>query len=507
MANMKQKEAFLLLVVVCIIATCGLVYELVAGTLASYIMGDSVKQFSFIIGIYLFAMGLGAYISDKIKQHLFEKFIQIEYLVGIIGGTSSLVLLSLFQFAEGFQIVLFSLVGLTGMLVGIEVPILMRLLKHSMQFEAIVSRVLTFDYLGALFASIIFPLLCIPYLGLSKTSLFFGLLNVLSGLFTAYLFRHELRKPKYFYITGIINCIVLLGLFISAEQITGLLESQQFPGKIIYAKSTAYQRMVVTRNREDIRLFLNGNLQFSSVDEHRYHEALVHPAMQGALHMRDVLILGGGDGLALREVLQYPEVKNITLVDLDPGMIHLFTTHPALVTLNKRSLLSTKATVINDDAMHWLLTHPHQFDCIIVDFPDPSNFAIGKLYSSTFYKHLSAHLRKGGWAVVQCTSPYAAPQAFWTIDTTIRSVGMNTIPYYNMVPSFGIWGYILCSHESAYSIHRNLPVGRKYYDTSQLLTMRTFPHDMLPKHPLQVNKLNNQVLVSVFEEEWDKYLQ
>lgn len=189
---MNKKEIFLLLAVVCIIATCGIIYELAAGTLASYLLGDSVTQFSFIIGIYLFAMGVGAYVSKFIKQHLFEKFIAIEYLVGFIGGISSVVLLSLFQIALGFQLVLYLLIFITGSLVGVEIPILMRLLKESLNFEQLVSRVLTFDYLGALVASIIFPLVFIPLLGLTKTSLFFGIINITTGITTALLFKNKL---------------------------------------------------------------------------------------------------------------------------------------------------------------------------------------------------------------------------------------------------------------------------------------------------------------------------
>jgi spermidine synthase len=383
----------------------------------------------------------------------------------------------------------------------------MRLLKDSLNFEQIVSRVLTFDYIGALLASIIFPLLFIPYLGLAKTSIFFGILNVLTGIFTAVLFKEKLLHYKRQLFSGIICLVFLVSLFAYAETLTSLLESQSFPGKIIHAQSTSYQRIIVTRNEKDIRLFLNGNLQFSSDDEHRYHEALVHPAMQGSKQVKNVLILGGGDGIAMREVLKYPELEHVTLIDLDPSMTKLFKTHPALIEINKHSMLNKKATVINDDAFAWLRKNQNQYDCIIVDFPDPSTYAIAKLYTNTFYTELAKHIDNDGWCVVQCTSPYAAKNSFWTIDTTIRSAGFNTIPYYNMVPSFGMWGYILCSKQNAYTIHRPLPTALKYYTENEFAVMRQFSGDMQPTKKLEVNKLNNQVLVSVFEEEWNKYLQ
>jgi spermidine synthase len=504
---MNKNESFLLLSVVCIISTCGLIYELVAGTLASYLMGDSVRQFSFIIGIYLFAMGIGAYLSKYIVKDLFDKFISIEYLVGIIGGISSIALLALFQYSTGFQWILYTIVSITGILVGVEIPLLMRLLKDSIQFEQLVSRVFTFDYIGALLASIVFPLLFIPHLGLTKTSLFFGMVNICTGIITAILFKSHLKRYKALLLSGTFCLMILIALFVQSERITSFMEGQSFPGKIIYATSTSYQRIIITRNSNDIRLFLNGNLQFSSVDEHRYHEALVHPAMQGSTKINSILVLGGGDGLAVRELLKYKDVQHITLVDLDQGMTTLFQQHQALTFINQKSLLHPKVQVINADAFSWLRNNNIQYDCIIVDFPDPSNFSIAKLYTNTFYNELSRHLVSDGWAVIQCTSPYAAKNSFWTIDTTIRSAGFNTIPYYNTVPSFGIWGYILCSKQSSYNPLRELPQDLKFYTYNQFALMREFPSDMKATKTLDVNKLNNQSLVTLFEEEWNNYLQ
>lgn len=503
---MKKRDSLVLLVVTCIIATCGLVYELSAGTLASYLLGDSVKQFSIIIGLYLFSMGIGAYVSKFIRKDLLDRFIQIEFLVGIVGGLSSLLLMLLFNYAEHFVPLLYLLISITGILVGIEIPILMRLLKHHLDFEQLVSRVLTFDYLGALLASVLFPMLCIPYLGLSRTSLFFGFMNVATGLIATFLFKPSVRWFKHHLTFGILCGLALIGLFIYSEKLTNFLEEQSFPGKIIHAESTPYQRIVVTRNENDIRLYLNNNLQFSSIDEHRYHEALVHPAAQGSKQLESVLILGGGDGLAAREMLKYSSIKKITLVDLDPAMTHLFSHHKLLQQINHESFLNNKMQVIQGDAFSWLRSHDQKFDCLIVDLPDPSNYAISKLYTQSFYKELQKHFNSGACAVIQCTSPFAAPQSFWTIDTTIRSAGLNTIPYMNTVPSFGIWGYIVCTHENNYQIHRSLPTGLRFYTEDQFKLMRTFSPDMLAHRPLEINRLSNQVLVPLFEDEWSKFI-
>lgn len=318
---------------------------------------------------------------------------------------------------------------------------------------------------------------------------------------------NKLIRFKALIISGILCLLLLMVLFLYAEKLTSVLESQSYPGKIIYSRSSPYQRIILTRNSNDFRLFLNSNLQFSSQDEYRYHEALVHPAMQASESLENVLILGGGDGIAAREVLKYDQVKSVTLVDLDPAITTLFKTHPALININKKSLSNTKLKIINDDAFIWLLKNKKSYDCIIADFPDPSTFAIAKLYSNTFYKALAKRLKPKGWCVIQCTSPYAAKNSFWIIDTTIRSVGLNTIPYYNTVPSFGIWGYILCSKQNTYDLIRHLPKDLKFYNAEQFALMRNFPLDMKANKTIEINKLNNQILVSTFEEEWSKYLQ
>lgn len=182
---------YLLLFSVFTIATCGLVYELVAGALASYLLGDSVKQFSFIIGVYLFSMGVGSYVAKYLKDNLLDKFIDIEILVGLIGGFSSIVLFLVFDYGAQFQFILYLLVFLTGFLVGLEIPTLMNLLENRIEFKELVSNVFAVDYVGALLASLLFPLVLVPNLGLIRTSLFFGLLNVSIAITLCFLLEKD----------------------------------------------------------------------------------------------------------------------------------------------------------------------------------------------------------------------------------------------------------------------------------------------------------------------------
>lgn len=505
LAGADKRLQVLLLLSVFVIATCGLIYELIAGTLASYLLGDSVTQFSTIIGVYLFSMGIGSWLSKYIDGNLLKWFIRIEILVGIVGGCTAPLLFVLFEYAASFRLVLYALVSLTGILVGLEIPLLMRILSNSYTFKDLVSRVFTFDYIGALLASLIFPLVLVPYMGLIRTSLFFGLLNIAVAGFLLYQFRETRPYRRCFLLVIMIASALLMAGFAYAEKIMSWTEGLAFQDKVIYSKSTPYQRIVITRNSHELRLFLNGNLQFSSVDEYRYHEALVHPALQALPQAKNILILGGGDGLAVREILKYPQVENIDMVDLDPAMTQLFRSNSMLTQLNQRSLLSPKVHIRNADAYRWIREDTVQYDMIISDFPDPSNYSIGKLYSNAFYREMYRILRPGGIAVIQSTSPYMARRSYWCIAHTLADAGFHIIPYHTYVPSFGEWGYTMALKNSQWRGDGALPKELKYISAATIKDMLYFPPDMA-EMPTAINKLNNQVLVHYFEDDWSPYI-
>jgi spermidine synthase len=493
----------LLLFSALVIASCGLVYELVAGTLASYLLGDSVTQFSTIIGTYLFAMGIGSWLSRYVRDALIDNFVRIEILVGIVGGSTAAILFVLFPHVSQFRLALYGLVGLVGVLVGLEIPILLRILQGQFELGELVARVLAADYVGALIASLLFPLLLVPHVGLIRTGFLFGILNV--GVAWLLLVRPgQLRHvAAHRFAAGFALIPLTLG-FVYSDDIMQLSEQGQYPGQAIFTKSTPYQRIVVTREGDDVRLFLNGNLQFSSRDEYRYHEALVHPLLSEVTHPQRVLVLGGGDGLAVREILKYPDVESITLVDLDPAMTALFTETDFLAALSGNALRSPRVHVINADAFVWLQNVQQQFDAIVVDFPDPSNYSIGKLFSVTFYRRLAAVLAPDGWAVVQSTSPLVAPRAFWCVDRTLQAAGFVTAAYHALVPSFGEWGFVLAGH-AHFRPPTQLPGGLRFLTPAVLEQMFSFPPDM-QRVPTEVNRLDNQVLVRYFETEWGRYL-
>ncbi|HLN96228.1 MAG TPA: polyamine aminopropyltransferase [Flavobacterium sp.] len=504
MDKRPNRFSLLLLFAVFTIATCGLVYELVAGALASYLLGDSVKQFSFIIGVYLFSMGVGSWFSKYLVRDRLNRFVEIEILVGLVGGLSSVLLFLLFESVSWFQPVLYFIVFLTGCLVGLEIPLLMNILKDRVRFRNLVSNVFTFDYIGALLASILFPLVLLPQLGLMRTSLFFGMINVAIAIVLCYLLKAELKHVGWLKAKAFSSFILLLVVFWLSDDILSYSEGKLYGENVVYTHTTPYQRIVLTHNKSDYRLYLNNNLQFSSADEYRYHEALVHPAMAAAGHVRNVLVLGGGDGLAVREILKYPNVETITLVDLDEGMTKLCATNPILTGFNQQSLSNPKVTVCNQDAFLWLMGDERQYDVAIVDFPDPSNYSLGKLYSLTFYRELERRLTPEAVVVVQTTSPYFAPKSFWCINKTMKVIFPVVEAYHAYVPSFGEWGFTIAAKNKSTRIGavRRKVKGLRFYDYA-FTRLNQFPADMIARN-VEVNRLDNQVLVRYFDEEWGK---
>ncbi len=504
---MSVREA-ILLVSVLVIATCGLSYELVAGTLASYVLGDSVTQFSLVIGTYLFAMGIGSYLSQLVPGHrLCATFVAVEVLVGAIGGVSAAALFASFAYLGSLRPLLFGLTTVTGILVGLEIPLVLQVLRDRYGFKELIARVLFLDYVGALAASLLFPFVLMPALGLVRTSFVFGLANVGVAVFSTWLFRAELRRPGLLFAA---TALALAGLgagMVFADAIRGACEERLFEAKVVLARDSRHQAIRVTDRRGDLRLYLNGTLQFSSRDEHRYHEALVHPALSLHEAPRRVLVLGGGDGLAVREVLKHAPVERVRLVDLDPAMTGTFASVQALAALSGGALLSPRVAIANEDAMAFLEETDERFDVAIVDLPDPSNYSLGKLYTVTFYRLLARRLEPGGLLVTQATSPSFAPRSFSCIVNTVRSAGFAVRPYHAHVPSFGDWGFVLAGASlgpAGPPIRLREGLGLRFLDDATAASLFRFPPDM-PLLDTPANRLDDQILVHYHNDEWARW--
>lgn len=502
--ELTKRHSTVLLVTVFIIAICGLIYELIIGTLSSYLYGNSVTHFSITIGLFMSAMGLGAFVSQRIERNLLAWFILIEMTIGLVGGLSAGLLYTVFATTALYHVVMALLILLIGSLIGMEIPILTRLLGDWKTFKDSLANVLAFDYLGALLASILFPIVLLPQLGLMQTSFATGLLNMGVVLVTLAVFRPRLARWRTFLASSGLIVIILLGGVIWAERLTSFFEKRLYEDEIIYTRQTPYQRIIITRWGEDIRLFLDGNLQFSSRDEYRYHEPLVHPAMTLSRSRQSVLILGGGDGLVARELFKYPAVERVVLVDIDPAMTELGRMHPGLLALNGDSLSDPRLEIINRDAFTYLAETSDLFGVIIIDLPDPNNESLGKLYSREFYKLVKRHLAEGGVMVTQATSPYFARETFWSIVHTIEDVDLYTYPYHFYIPSFGDWGFVMAADHELKPDEFTPTVSLRYLTPELLAAARLFDSD-IAEIETEVNTLNNQIILSYYEQGWKRW--
>ena len=511
---MTRAPLFLLYFNVLLVATCGLIYELIAGTLASYVLGDSVTQFSLVIGVYLSALGVGAWLSRFVTRRLARAFVEVELGVALLGGTSAPLLFISFGVLSWFHVLLFAIVFAIGVLVGLELPLLMRIMKEHLDFNDLVSRVLAFDYIGALLASLLFPLVLIPRLGLVRTSLVIGILNALVGIWGTWLLRPLIDGPLVgLRVRGVVVIVLLASGVMTADRLTDLAEERLFPNPVVYTQTTPYQRIVVTQGADSFQLFLNGNLQFNSSDEYRYHEALVHPAMVAAANPREVLVLGGGDGLAVREILKHPAVRRVTLIDIDPDMTALADRFPPLKKLNAAALHDRRVTIEHADALIWLEKCTNRYEVAIIDFPDPNTFSLSKLYTTRFYKLLRTRLNPQAAVSIQCTSPLVARASFWCIARTLEASGFVVEPYQATVPSFGVWGYCLARPKLADEttsgwrpdeLPAPLLAELKFLNNRTYRSMFDLPEDAGPV-PVEINRLDNQALVRYYEAEWKNW--
>lgn len=463
---------------------CSIVYELLIATTGSYFLGDSIRQFSLVIGFYMASMGVGSFLSRLVPERgLLQMFVAFEILLGVLGGLSVPLLYLSFAYFSFFQVSLLLATCLVGLLIGLEIPLLSRLMSRHFELKDNISNILSLDYFGALVATLLFPFLFLPLLGVFKTSLVFGLINMSIAFTVVYFFANTIgvRQKRVLYLYSVLAFLMLIFTFVFSQTLLKAWTAEMYEDRVVYAQETPYQQVVVTKKREDVRLFLNGNLQFSSLDEYRYHESLVHIPMIHCV-CQSVLLLGGGDGLAVRELLKYPRVKDVTLVDLDPHVTQLAKSNPLLKGLNNQSLEDDIVTVRNEDAFVFLSNTKQRYDLIIIDLPDPNNTALARLYSREFYWLVKARLASDGRFVTQATSPHYATEAFWSIYETIAVAGFkNIVPYHVNIPSFGEWGFILASNSRLELNKEALDVETRYLDMPAIRRALMFEKDRTAK--------------------------
>ena len=463
-----------------ILGACGLAYEYTFSKIASDLLGNSVQQWATMIATMLFAMGLGAELQKWVKEEqLADSLVTSQITLAVLGGFGPLLMIVSFsQLPAQYILIQYLLALLVGTLIGFEIPLIMRINgseEPEMRFN--LAQVLKMDYIGALIGALLWTFVMIRTLGIEHISFILGLATLLAAALSLIMFRRRLLKPRRRIIELCLGlALVLAGMF-SGKSLILHAEQALYRDLVVYSTTTPYQHIVLTKDRHDtLRCYINGHLQFDANDEFIYHEHLVHPAMHLATTPRSVLILGGGDGLALREILKYPTVEKITLVDIDPEMTRLAADYPDLVSLNQDSLNNGKLTVsqtqgvspgerytlheqnhrkrlapewapvteihvLNLDAASFVRSAGERYDVMVLDFPDPSSPDLAKLYSRPFYETLRRKLNPGGILVQQAGSPVHSKEAFLCLGRTLEAASFNTIPYHDNVPSFGEWGW------------------------------------------------------------------
>lgn len=482
-----------------IISGCSICYELLISAVSSYLVGNSTLHYSITIGLYMCAMGLGSYLSKYLRKNLFNWFVIIELGVGIIGGFCTLVLFLSHLYLSSYELVMYLEIIMIGTFVGAEIPVLTRIIEEDAEnLRLTLSSIFSFDYIGGLVGSIAFPLLLLPKLGYFATAFFTGFMNLAAASLIILKYRERIRHLKFFRGFTLMSLVVMIIGMLFSENISQFIEGGLYRDQVIYSEHTQYQHIVMTKHRDDLRLFLDGNAQFCSLDEYRYHEALVHVPMSQAKKKDKVLILGGGDGLAAREILKYPE-SEVTLVDLDRRMTELCREDPQISRLNQDSLSSQRVTVINEDAYQYLQKTEESYDVILVDLPDPNNEALNKLYTNVFYRLCGNALTEDGVLTVQSTSPYYATEAFWCVGETLRSEGFFVKPYHLQVPSFGDWGFHMASKKELTG-EPVITVETRYLNTETMTSMFSFAQDEMPKGKVEINRLSKPVLIDYYNE-------
>ena len=507
----KKQLSTLLKVSIFATGLSGIVAEYILATTASYFLGDSVFQWTIILSLMLFAMGLGSRFSKKINSRLIESYIILEFLLSVITSFTIILLYTLMPFLSGIDIVIYGLSLIVGFLIGMEIPLVTRINSEYEELKTNISEMMENDYYGSLIGGLFFAFIGIRYLGLTYTPFIVGGINLVVALVLLLSFRKMIvakYRSRLNIAGGVIVVLFSLGIVFSAP-IVQYGNQSRFNEKVVFFEQTPYQQITITQWQEHHQLYLNQGKQLSTFDEWLYHEPLVHPVMGLTEGKVDVLLMGAGDGCAIRELLKYDRVQTITLVDLDSVMTRIGKEHPIFRKMNEDAYFSQKVKVVNTDAFNYLETNSSFYDVIIADFPDPRTVELNKLYTWEFYRLCYHRMRPNGALITQSTSPYYTTHTFRCIEKTLKKAGFNTLPIHNHVYSFGEWSWVMASksldgNQMKSKIHQINPaeIGELRWltpDALQLLT--SFGNDLIEvdTSTLEFNSIHNPVAYKYYE--------
>ncbi|MAE72230.1 MAG: spermidine synthase [Gemmatimonadetes bacterium] len=531
-----------------VMGACGLIYEYTLGVLGNHLVGTSHEQIFVVIGLMMFSMGVGSALQRALHVDLIDRWLAIELVLGLAGGLSVIGIYAAFVYTASYRLLMYGAASLLGVLIGMEIPLLIRInQRYSSSLSANLSDVLFMDYAGSLAGAMLFAYVLLTRFTMFRIALVLGMVNVgLAAIGIAY-FWPLIRRRRLLSTAAGASIVVLIAFMARADPLMATFEQRCFRDPIVASETTEYQHLVVTRRDERVHLYIDGNLQFSSVDERIYHEMLVHLPMIMARARQRVLILGGGDGLALREVLRYGDVEQVVLVDIDPRMTELASTQADLVRLNEGAFHDARVqaleaagigatgnteiwreanepfelgersqarlarvSVLNLDADLFLRNAAGLFDVVLIDFPDPTTVETAKLYSRGFYRNVVAHLAPGATVGVQSTSPFHAREVFLCIGETLRAAGLRILRYHQNVPSFGEWGWHLAwlpgpdekSMRERLGQIRHLPIETTYVTPELLRASVVFGRDRLATGDIRPNTKMRPVILDYHRRAW-----
>lgn len=545
-----KRGSLVLCLAMFIMGGCGLAYEYTFSRVASDLLGNSTRQWAIIIGVMLFFMGVGADLQKYLKdRRLLDKLILFEILLGLFGGFGPLSMLWAYgQWSHYYVPIQYCFISSVGLFIGLEIPLITRVNEaYSKDLRFNLASILKMDYIGSLCGALFWVFILPRFFTMVEMAFVLAFFTIMAAWVTLFYFRALVHYKTGLLALLLISTGVLAYSFANTREWTQYAEQYLFRDRIVFSKTTRYQHIVITQSRAgETSCYINGHLQFNSEDEYIYHENLVHPAMLTAQRRNRVLILGGGDGLALREVLKYPDVKEVTLVDLDPVMTDLAATNPYFVKMNQGSLASGRVhliqnhalmesgtqklmllnqksgfkrtggdvaeiKILNIDAAKFVEQAAGRYDVIILDFPDPNTLELAKLYSRNFYEHVKKRLAVSGVLVQQSTSPIHAKEAFLCIGRTLAASGFSVVPYHDNVPSFGEWGFWMGGHASTRSPEKirkelteiaSIPVTTRYLVPELIHASLVFGKDQLLSRNTDITTLTTSPVYHYYLQGW-----
>lgn len=541
-----------------VLAGCGLIYEYLLSHYAGRVLGSVESAIYAMIGTMIVAMGIGAFLARWFKD-AFTAFAWLEGIIALVGMGCILAIASViavsyslpYIFSQIFNLPADTVLNgyvfqklqewsrflpyvfglLLGLLIGMEIPLIARIRQqvYGRFLENNAGTIYGADYIGAGIGAAIWVsiMLAMPIM---QAAAWTALFNIVAGLAFLWRYHSHVRFAKLLLVCHLALLVLFGFILVLGSSWMKDLSNVLYKDKVIYSEATKYQHLVLTerlsRNQPEpiTDLYLNGRLQFSSIDEQIYHSMLVYPALLASNRHDDVLIVGGGDGLAMRDVFKWP-VKEVTLIDLDGQLLNLFG-HKSdefqapveivkrLTKLNANAMSDPRANVIVGDAfieVERLLDQGKRFDTIIIDLPDPNHPDLNKMYSDYFYNHIRQLLAPDGAMAVQSTSPYHAKKAFLSIGKTVKAAGFKHVEQYQQnIPSFGQWGWTIATTRGQSASARindvvNLSVDSRWASKEYLLAAFVFPNYYFEQiNNIEVNRLGSGTLYDYYRSAWQE---